>query len=744
MKKKIEARLRLHFLKTMNAHQYAETENLNENAMLGHGHPIRDPIREKSVYEYVWIDGDGHIRSKIRSIAKQFVMCRPPPDWNFDGSSTGQASGEDSEVILKPRAVYKFPNSIKTFSPYGHYLVLCDTWHRVKTVGDDGMIRYSELTPALNNHRYSAAEIFNIPEVSKEKFWFGLEQEYFLKPADKSYPGFCYSVREDFERNDGKFYCGVGASNVYKEECELVEQHMAMCMQMGINISGLNAEVAPGQWEFQIGPCEGIDAGDQLWAARYVLIKLAGVFNYDVIFDPKLIMTTQPGGWDCESESNSSESDEDQYDDNHRPGVLINLGSRNSTRRESGWGNDSPSSKKRDRQAESINGSGCHTNFSTKTMRSCPTKVVGSVDVGEGVYRQTTELIEKDPEAIPRRSNGVSSYIMNVIERLQRVHAEHMMVYGKGNESRMTGSCETASYDKFSFGVGDRGVSVRIPVDVFKKGYGYIEDRRPAANADPYLVTSFIARTTAPATTDSTVGYRETKVGIAPDIVAQQERKTCDGEEKVAQPKREYSEMDLRFARAHRECDEDYRIFQLNKRDEERRAAEADARPTEKVETNESETGSFSESSGELPDADVNAAHSINGIPPPGSFVETRDYGTVQLEDISDDGIIVLRLPRQFSERPNESGNLTVLPPQHIHVFREDLALAPGFFTDPEIDEALRNWRSCDRKSSPQTVEGGGNGSTSVTDSAQQSSAASSGMDSGDFARGVNDDGGVW
>ena len=57
--------------------------------------------------------------------------------------------------------------------------------------------------------------------------------------------------------------------------------------------------------------------------------------------------------------------------------------------------------------------------------------------------------------------------------------------YGEGNEKRLTGACETADINTFSYGVADRGCSVRIPRDTAAEGCGYLEDRRPASNVDP-------------------------------------------------------------------------------------------------------------------------------------------------------------------------------------------------------------------------------------------------------------------
>ena len=78
---------------------------------------------------------------------------------------------------------------------------------------------------------------------------------------------------------------------------------------------------------------------------------------------------------------------------------------------------------------------------------------------------------------------------------LEENHELHMENYGTDNHLRMTGKHETASYDKFTFGVANRGASVRIPTETKKNGKGYFEDRRPASNMDPYIVTSLLAQT---------------------------------------------------------------------------------------------------------------------------------------------------------------------------------------------------------------------------------------------------------
>ena len=328
--------------------------------------------------EYIWIGGNNELRSKCRVMDgydRDSVSFYP--DWNYDGSSTGQAIGSDSEVIMKPRAVFKCP-----FRGGDNRMVLCDTY-----------LPHGE--PHATNHRAGAVEIFD--RKIEEEPWFGLEQEYFLIDLKTGKPLGCeFSIPAQ-----GQFYCGVGGGNALGRE--VVEEHLEKCLYAGLRVSGINAEVAPAQWEFQIGPSLGIEAADHLWMARYILNRVSEKYGVRVDLTPKLI--------------------------------------------------------------KEINGSGCHTNFSTKAMR-------------EGTAEKTgLELID------------------DAIMKLSKKHIEHMMIYGDGNKERMTGHHETASYDEFSFGRANRGRSVRIGNDTINNKKGYFEDRRPASNCDPYLVTAKIFET---------------------------------------------------------------------------------------------------------------------------------------------------------------------------------------------------------------------------------------------------------
>jgi glutamine synthetase len=325
-----------------------------------------------TILEYIWIGGNGEIRSKTRvsniAISKNIDM----PYWNYDGSSTEQAeSNSNTEVILKPCKLFKNPFINDNTS--NHYLVLCETYD-------------TNLEPLPTNHRNTANKLFEM-KLSLEP-WFGLEQEYFM--IHKGENG------RNLSSEDGRYYCGTQLNYI---ERTIAEEHLQACLTAKIKISGLNAEVAPSQWEFQIGPCEGIESGDHMIVARFLLERIAEKYSVQIVYTPKLY--------------------------------------------------------------KHMNGSGCHANFSTEITRS----------------------------------DGGIEEIYKCMKKLEKKHTEHILVYGKDNENRLTGIHETSSMDKFTFGVGTRNTSVRIPNQVFKDGCGYFEDRRPAANIDPYQVTSIIFKT---------------------------------------------------------------------------------------------------------------------------------------------------------------------------------------------------------------------------------------------------------
>jgi len=241
----------------------------------------RDPSNDTVFFlEYIWIDGCMGLRSKTKCVAyaTDDITNKPPidfiPTWNYDGSSTEQCSEySNTEIVLVPRFVcndpFRKPRTETTVSIIGltqSYLVMCDTY---EPSGE----------PTLSNHRFDAVNTFN--SSNEYQPLFGLEQEYFIKNHD-----YCDENAAD-SHQIGEHYCGV--SGVSRIERDIVNIHLSACIYAGLKISGINAEVASSQWEFHIGPCDGITAGDHLYVARYILERIANNCGFDYIcYDPKL------------------------------------------------------------------------------------------------------------------------------------------------------------------------------------------------------------------------------------------------------------------------------------------------------------------------------------------------------------------------------------------------------------------------------------------------------------------------
>jgi glutamine synthetase len=227
---------------------------------------------DKIIAEYIWIGGSGmDMRSKPRTVSNPAGDPSKLPKWNYDGSSTNQAPGEDSEVILYPQAIFKDP-----FRKGNNILVMCDCYTPA-----------GEAIPS--NKRKRAAEIFSNPAVSAEEPWYGIEQEYTLLQKDVHWP-LGWPVG-GYPGPQGPYYCGVGVDKAFGRD--IVDAHYKACLYAGINISGTNGEVMPGQWEYQVGPSVGISAGDELWVSRYILERVTEMGGVVLSFDPKPI----PGDW---------------------------------------------------------------------------------------------------------------------------------------------------------------------------------------------------------------------------------------------------------------------------------------------------------------------------------------------------------------------------------------------------------------------------------------------------------------
>ena len=327
----------------------------------------------KSKLEYLWLDGykpTQSLRGKTKIVEDFSGKLEDCPMWSFDGSSTRQAEGGSSDCLLKPVAIY--PDPVRR----NGFIVMTEV------LNADG-------SPHESNGRATIDDDDN-------DFWFGFEQEYFLWDPETNLP---LGFPKD-QTPQGQFYCSVGGKNTFGRE--VMDRHLDICLDAGINVEGTNAEVAAGQWEFQTFAKGAKKAGDEMWVARYLLERLAEEYGLGIEYHPKPLGPTD-------------------------------------------W-----------------NGSGMHANFSNTLLRTCGSK-------------ETYEA---------------------VCEAFRPVVKEHIEVYGAFNDQRLTGDHETQSIHEFSYGVSDRGASIRIPIMTVEKGWkGWLEDRRPASNGDPYKIAGRIIKT---------------------------------------------------------------------------------------------------------------------------------------------------------------------------------------------------------------------------------------------------------
>ena len=325
----------------------------------------------KVVLEYVWLDGykpEPNLRSKVKIVEYESIKTLKIEDfpiWNFDGSSTNQAETGKSDCLLNPVRIYiskDFPLEKSVI------YVFCE-------------VMDSDTIPHKSNYRSTLNE-------EQEDLWFGFEQEYFIYNETG---GNVLGHDRRLLEGQGKYYCGVGHNVVGRD---FVEEHLNMCLDHKIDITGTNAEVALGQWEYQVFSKGKLKGGDDLWMSRYFLYKISEKYGYHIELHPKPLIY---GEW---------------------------------------------------------NGSGLHTNFSNDRMRN----------------------------------KGGYEYFLSIFNSFGSRHQEHIKAYGSNNDLRLTGDFETQSIDTFSWGVSDRGASIRVPQDTAKEWKGYVEDRRPGSNANPYKI----------------------------------------------------------------------------------------------------------------------------------------------------------------------------------------------------------------------------------------------------------------
>lgn len=356
---------------------------------------------------YLWIDGDEHtpmIRSKIKCLPgkSSFSDHKDFPDWGFDGSSTNQADGSNSDLVLKPVFACKDPITDSPFQ-WNTAIVMCEVLNTDGTPHSSSS-RQRTIASAIDGASIGFEQEYTLTQ-NKRPYGWPNKQVAMARPGEPAI---------EMPDPQGPYYCGVGGNRAFGRK--IAEDHMFYCLEAGLWYYGMNAEVMPGQWEFQIGPrslqeaqkSSVVEICDQLWVARWLLFRTTEEADkgVSVSLHPKPVQ----GDW---------------------------------------------------------NGAGMHTNFSTSATRN---------------------------------PDGGIQEINRIVKSLRDRHEIHIQNYGSDIDQRLTGLHETCSIKDFKVGSCDRGASIRIPAHVTKAHCGYLEDRRPCANADPYVVAEMlqIAASTAP------------------------------------------------------------------------------------------------------------------------------------------------------------------------------------------------------------------------------------------------------
>lgn len=372
-------------------------------------------MTKKYVLEYIWLDINEHIRSKIRVITtdNKIETIKQIPKWSYDGSSTGQSTTLNSEILLEPiymcynsflisKCLTSFYKDIVSSNYIDKLIVLCNTTYYDKK-NENTQERNKEQHQQhyqQENYITEALEKFSLKQNVNHDIWFGIEQEFFLFDKETLKP-FKWDYYQSYKETlEGEFYCGVNRSNI--TETKIMEEFLEKCLLSNLNISGINQEVEFTQWEYQIGPVKGIESAHQMIVAKFILLKICEKYNLYPVFHPKPIKT-----------------------------------------KDKEW-----------------NGSGCHINISTEKTRN-----------KEGIYE-----------------------IYKIMEKMEKDHSNFIENYcGKNNHMRLTGKNETSNPDIFSYSIGGRNTSIRIPYQTKIDNRGYFEDRRPGSDINYYkIITKYL------------------------------------------------------------------------------------------------------------------------------------------------------------------------------------------------------------------------------------------------------------
>lgn len=334
---------------------------------------------------YVFVDGTlERTRCKTRTLDFEPKSAEECPEWTFCALASYQwpDAGPKSEAYLSPVALFRDP-----FLKGRNKLVLCE-------------VLQHDRSPMKTNTRRSCLNAMN--KAKDQQPWFGIEQEYVVTEKDGHPVDWPRDAKHKIKAL-GPYCYGVGADVTSGRY--ISDAHYKACTYAGVKMAGTNCEGVLSQWEYQVGPLEGVDAADHLWMSRYILDRVAEDFGVLVSLDP---MPYPPGNW---------------------------------------------------------LGSAMHTNFSTKAMRS---------DGGVSAIRAAIEKLKSNADA------DLAKYDTARVKR---------------NKLRVGSGMYTTPLEQFTADECSKEVSVRIPRTVVDAGKGYLEERRPGGNADPYTVCETIVRT---------------------------------------------------------------------------------------------------------------------------------------------------------------------------------------------------------------------------------------------------------
>lgn len=466
------------------------------------------------IAEYIWLDSNNKYRSKTRVFnygdinESKLHFADSYPEWNYDGSSCGDNLGLDSitECVLRPHTVYIDPINISTSSTKYRYVLCRNYYYDIEYMSDLNTMETNELEfisdfserkfKLVPIHPDMEPEVWENEDFRSEEFMLGFEQEFFLIDDSTKMPmgfyrpvtycPFTFIIVQIFRHlgissgylpisgNQGPYYCGVGNMNVKRRNFLTYVQ--SLLLQANIDITGFNYEVAPGQAEFQVfGPA--IRACNDLLMTRYILQVVAEKYEFSISFEP-VVINKKHGNF------NMSGCHTNISFNSYRNLVFDTLSSSND------------------------NNTDTSDTHSTDTSNSdkIETQITDSLDTTE--TNDTTEPNRELSNTYINDKNSTFKTVQSFMDYIKELWDDDILInsnndfesiFGKNNKIRCHGELETSDWTEFTWGVGSRNTSVRVPVDSLLSNSGdyinpakmYFEDRRPGSNVEPFTILRY-------------------------------------------------------------------------------------------------------------------------------------------------------------------------------------------------------------------------------------------------------------